>query len=283
MRSEWWVLWSEWWVLRRGWQVLRRGVADVLVDAVIVVLVAAGLLVIRLRAPVRRLGRASSGTRPLSDLPGAGGRVRRARIDRARVDRARVDLGRVDSGRVDLGQVDSGQVDHARVDHARVDHSRVDLGRVDPGQVDPGQVDPVEVDLVTVVELLAVAVESGASVPHAMRSVGAVVGGAAGTDLTRASAALVLGASWPVAWAHAPALGATVDGLAASWTTGAASGPALRASAAEVRRTRDRAAREAAARLGVRLVLPLGLCFLPAFVLVGLVPVLISFAGLLLR
>jgi pilus assembly protein TadC len=28
--------------------------------------------------------------------------------------------------------------------------------------------------------------------------------------------------------------------------------------------------------LGVRLVLPLGLCFLPAFVLVGLVPVLAS-------
>lgn len=187
--------------------------------------------------------------------------------------RVSADAGRDDPAPVDTGQVDTGQVDLGQVD----------LGRVGPGRHGPGRVDHVEVDLVTVVELLAVAVESGASVPHALRSVGAVVGGAAGTDLTRASAALLLGASWPAAWAHAPALDAAVDGLAASWTTGAASGPALRASAAEVRRSRDRAAREAAARLGVRLVLPLGLCFLPAFVLVGLVPVLISLAGLLLR
>lgn len=145
---------------------------------------------------------------------------------------------------------------------------------------EPGADD--DVDLVTVVELLAVAVESGASVPHALRSVGAVLGGRPGADLMRAAAALLLGASWTAAWAHAPRLGSTLDGLAASWTTGAASGPALRAAAADVRRRRDRAAREAAGRLGVRLVLPLGLCFLPAFVLVGLLPVLISLAGTLL-
>ena len=33
---------------------------------------------------------------------------------------------------------------------------------------------------------------------------------------------------------------------------------------------------EAAGRLGVRLVLPLGLCHLPAFILIGVVPVLLS-------
>jgi len=42
------------------------------------------------------------------------------------------------------------------------------------------------------------------------------------------------------------------------------------------------AAREAAGRLGVRLVLPLGLCFLPAFILIGLVPVILSLAAGLL-
>lgn len=36
------------------------------------------------------------------------------------------------------------------------------------------------------------------------------------------------------------------------------------------------------ARLGVRLVLPLGLCLLPAFVLLGIVPFVLSLGGRLL-
>jgi pilus assembly protein TadC len=50
----------------------------------------------------------------------------------------------------------------------------------------------------------------------------------------------------------------------------------LRAVAATLREERRSRAAEAAGRLGVRLVLPLGLCHLPAFVLVGLVPILVS-------
>lgn len=133
-----------------------------------------------------------------------------------------------------------------------------------------------ETDAVTVVDLLAMAVSAGASVPGALAAVGAALGGRTGADLERAAASLLLGGTWPAAWAHAPALGAAVDGLATAWSTGAAAGPALRGAAAELRRSRDRAVREAAGRLGVRLVVPLGLCFLPAFVLVGLVPVLVS-------
>lgn len=136
--------------------------------------------------------------------------------------------------------------------------------------------DGEEVDVVVVVDLLAVAVAAGASVPGALEAVGAALGGPTGADLARAGAALLLGDPWTGAWAHAPALGAVLDGLAAAWDTGAAAGPALRATAATLRRERDRAAREASGRLGVRLVVPLGLCFLPAFVLVGLVPVLVS-------
>lgn len=146
----------------------------------------------------------------------------------------------------------------------------------------PGSAEAPELDLVAVVELLTVAVEAGASVPHALRTVGAVTGGGVGDALARAGSALLLGAPWPVAWAHAPSTGAALDGLGSSWRTGAASAPALRAASAELRRERDRAAREAAGRLAVRVVLPLGLCFLPAFVLIGLVPVLASLADALL-
>jgi hypothetical protein len=53
--------------------------------------------------------------------------------------------------------------------------------------------------------------------------------------------------------------------------------------AAEVRAERRSAAEQAARRVGVLAVAPLGLCFLPAFLLLGVVPVVVGLAGPLLR
>ena len=138
-------------------------------------------------------------------------------------------------------------------------------------------------DAVTVLDLLVVAVEAGASVPDAVAAVGDVVADPVGTELRAAAGALRLGAPWSAAWGRSPELRAATEPMEAAWTTGAGAAPAMRSAATGLRRERERAAREAAARLGVRLVLPLGLCFLPAFVLIGLVPVLVSLAGTLLR
>lgn len=135
----------------------------------------------------------------------------------------------------------------------------------------------------TLLELLAVALGAGAGIPQALAAVGRAVGGPQGAALERAAAALLLGADWDAAWSTCPpGLAAAARVLEPSWSTGVAGVPALRDAAAQVRRRQRAAAREAAARLGVRLVLPLGLCFLPAFVLLGLVPVLLSLAGRLL-
>ncbi len=132
-------------------------------------------------------------------------------------------------------------------------------------------------DPVVVLDLLDVALTAGASVPHALRAVGEVVGGQDGEALARAGAALLLGARWQASWSDAPPqLSPVAECLEPTWSTGAPSGPALRARSAALRRDGRRAAQEAAARLGVRLVLPLGLCFLPAFVLLGLVPLMLS-------
>lgn len=139
------------------------------------------------------------------------------------------------------------------------------------------------VDAVLLLDLLDVAVAAGASVPRALSAVGAAVGGAQGATLARGGTALLLGAPWQSAWAGAAApLAEVVDVLEASWTTGSAPGPALRARAEQLRRDRRTRARTAAGALGVHLVLPLGLCFLPAFVLLGLVPMVLSLAGDLL-
>ncbi|GAA3817903.1 type II secretion system F family protein [Cellulomonas soli] len=128
-------------------------------------------------------------------------------------------------------------------------------------------------------ELVDSALGTGAAVPRALDAVARTLPGAQGAALHGVASALALGAGWSTAWAHAPSSGELERALAVSWTTGAAPGPALRAAADRLRREARGEAREAAARLGVHLVLPLGLCFLPAFMLLGLVPVVISLAG----
>jgi pilus assembly protein TadC len=127
------------------------------------------------------------------------------------------------------------------------------------------------------VELLAAAVRAGAGVPRALSATGSAVGGEDGSALVRAAEALRLGAEWDAAWRDAPArLDVVKRSLRGAWVDGAAPTEALRAAGAEHAHERRAAARSAAARLAVRLVLPLGACFLPAFVLVGLVPVLLA-------
>jgi hypothetical protein len=159
-----------------------------------------------------------------------------------------------------------------------------------------GRVAPREVAVPVILDLLDAACAAGSSVPGALDAVGYAVGGVRGRVLVDAAASLTLGARWPEAWTRtaaalaagrgpdgtrsAPAdLGPVADALRAGWEDGVPPGAALRAAAGTLRRERHASALEAAARLGVRLVLPLGLCYLPAFVLVGLVPVIVSMAA----
>ncbi|WP_188079044.1 type II secretion system F family protein [Actinotalea subterranea] len=128
-------------------------------------------------------------------------------------------------------------------------------------------------------DLLGAACAAGASVPAALAATGVAIEGERGAVLLRAAALVSLGAEWQAAWVGAGALAPVRDALEPAWVDGAPPGEALRATAASVRRERQARALEAAGRLGVRLVLPLGLCYLPAFVLVGLVPVLVSMAS----
>jgi hypothetical protein len=141
---------------------------------------------------------------------------------------------------------------------------------------------PAQLHPAVVLDLAAVALTAGASVPGALTALGGVVG-REGEPLTRAGSALVLGVPWAEAWEGAPpALVALQRALEPAWLDGVPAVPLLSRAADQLRAGDARAAQEAAARLGVRLVLPLGLCFLPAFVLLGLVPVLLSTgAGLL--
>lgn len=129
--------------------------------------------------------------------------------------------------------------------------------------------------------IVAAALKSGAALPRALAVVGRTVGGNSGAFLTRFDAALGIGYHWNEAMQGAnceiePVLAA----LEPSWTSGVDPDAALWMLAEQLRRDRKSRAKIAAAKLAVRLVLPLGLCFLPAFVALGLFPLILGFSGL---
>ncbi|EOM74800.1 type II secretion system F family protein [Rhodococcus rhodnii] len=103
--------------------------------------------------------------------------------------------------------------------------------------------------------------------------------------LREAADLLALGADAELAWAAAARVSAT-EGLARAVRRSARSGAALSGAVTELS-TEARAAAEdgaaaAAERAGVLIAGPLGLCFLPAFVCLGIVPVVVGLAGTVL-
>ncbi len=137
-------------------------------------------------------------------------------------------------------------------------------------------------DLPLGADLLAAALRAGAPVERAAEAVADALGGPLGGRLRRTARSLRLGAGPAEAWAHlAEVRGA--DRLIAAAVRSSASGGALAGAlgrlADDLRADRAVAVEAAAQRAGVLIVLPLGLCFLPAFLLAGLVPVLIAVLG----
>jgi pilus assembly protein TadC len=135
-------------------------------------------------------------------------------------------------------------------------------------------------DVALLVDLVAAALGAGATPVAALDVVGRAVGGQEGEEVVRVAARLRLGSDWAGAWVGThPHLEPLRRCLGLAFGTGAPGADLLRHAASELRRRRHRAAQLEASRLGVRLVLPLGLCALPAFFALGVVPVVLSLAG----
>jgi tight adherence protein B len=104
------------------------------------------------------------------------------------------------------------------------------------------------------------------------------------TSLSTGRAAAVLaggrpataGPTRPVGQAPPPTLAAVRRALGLAWRSGVSAGPLLAGVVAQLRRSAKRDALNACARLEVQLMAPLGLCFLPAFMALGLAPIVIS-------
>ncbi|MYT69893.1 MULTISPECIES: type II secretion system F family protein [unclassified Streptomyces] len=128
-------------------------------------------------------------------------------------------------------------------------------------------------------DLLAACIAAGADPVEAARVVGESVGGPVGRGLARGAAQVRLGGEPGVAWrelAALPGAGVLVRLLERAGESGApAAGPVARI-AAECRAERGRRATAVARRAAVAVTAPVGLCFLPAFLVIGVLPVVIG-------
>lgn len=130
-------------------------------------------------------------------------------------------------------------------------------------------------ELPLVLDLLASCLAAGATWPDALNAAAAAAGDGLAAALGRVRAALGDGAPPEQAWQLAgdrPELAAVARCCRRAVGSGTAAADELTRLAERVRRHRRAAGQERAARASIWVVLPLGLCFLPAFVLVGVVP-----------
>jgi Flp pilus assembly protein TadB len=139
--------------------------------------------------------------------------------------------------------------------------------------------DRLRADLPWAADLLAACLAAGAPAPAAAEAVAAAVGGPVGEALRRAVALQRLGGDPPSCWLGLgadPELAAVGRALARAAESGLPAAPVISAEAALCRAERRADAQAALARVGVLATAPLGLCFLPAFLLIGIVPVVLG-------
>lgn len=145
----------------------------------------------------------------------------------------------------------------------------------------------LEADLPLALDLLAACLSGGATLPGAATAVGSAVEGPLGQRLARVSGALAVGSPAEEAWAALATdpddpLAPVARALARSARSGAPVAAAVVRAAQEARAAARNRGEKAARRAGVLAVGPLAVCFLPAFLLVGVVPVVIGLVGPLL-
>ncbi|MFF4950380.1 type II secretion system F family protein [Streptomyces chattanoogensis] len=143
----------------------------------------------------------------------------------------------------------------------------------------------VHAELAPAADLLAATLASGAGPREAAEVVGRSLDGTVAERLRQVAAELRLGGEPAVVWPRLAALPGA-GGLARCMERAGISGvPAVEPVAriaAELRAEHGRAAAARARRAGVLVTLPLSACFLPAFLALGVAPVLIGLAGGLL-
>lgn len=131
-------------------------------------------------------------------------------------------------------------------------------------------------------ELLAVCLRAGLPVATAISAAATALPGGTGRHLRRVAGLLELGADPATAWRsaeHRQAVATFARAAGRSAGTGSALAEVARAESARIRADLADTAEARAQRAAVLITGPLGLCFLPAFLVLGIAPVVIGLAG----
>ncbi len=160
----------------------------------------------------------------------------------------------------------------------------------------PGRAALADPELPFAIDLLAVCLRAGMPTSTALRAVANVLSGkgsagrrttgqalpGAAVVLSRVAAATELGSESAIAWqdwiGH-PVYGRLARALVVTGESGSAVAGRLEAVSQLMRTAAGQQSMERGQRVGVALMAPLGLCFLPAFVCLGVVPVVVGIAG----
>ncbi|WP_308312477.1 type II secretion system F family protein [Streptomyces sp. ISL-11] len=144
----------------------------------------------------------------------------------------------------------------------------------------------VERQLPVAADLMAACLAAGAGPIQAAEAVGGSLGGPVGERLAQAAAEVRLGGDPVTAWSRVgelPGARGLARCLERAQATGVPAVEPMSRLAGRLRAERGRAAGIRARRAGVLATAPLGLCFLPAFLTVGVVPVVVGLASGLMK
>ncbi|WP_219499423.1 type II secretion system F family protein [Nonomuraea ceibae] len=139
----------------------------------------------------------------------------------------------------------------------------------------------IAIDLPFAADLMASCLLAGQPVSAATEIAATAIGGPLGDRLTWLSVQLRLGADPEPTWAFLardPATAQLSRAMSRAAQSGAPVADVLTRLADDARESSRAASVAAARRVGVKAVAPLGLCFLPAFVLLGIIPVVAGLA-----
>lgn len=144
--------------------------------------------------------------------------------------------------------------------------------------VSPKQTAPI--DPAVILDLASAGLAAGSSIP---RVLSALATACQEPRLAVVSRALIFGVAWEEAWSlltqgdKSPEWAKYLSqALEPAWKDGVAPDALLKGAGIRVRAGKDQRARQAAQKLSVRLVVPLGICQLPAFILLGIVPAILA-------
>lgn len=149
------------------------------------------------------------------------------------------------------------------------------VARLEPGSVRRRREQMVR-SAPVVADVMAAALAAGTPVERALPAIARAVGGPTGLALDQVDRRLAVGHCLAQAWSpllDEPGLGGIARCVVRSGRTGAPLSDVLEATAEELRSAARAAGMARIRSAAVRCVLPLGLCLLPAFVLLGIAPI----------